>query len=282
MSQDKELPWFACYPDKWLKATREMTDTQARVYWDLLCLIYKNNGAVPAKDKWIAHELHMHVNKWIPVRNFLFKERKIFENADGTITNEKASQICLERKIRTERRVGVSQGVTPPGNPPSYPPQLPPGVDPQLSLEFNAGAPKKDPLHSHLHIIQSESKEERSSLGPYAGFAKEDEKKDQDDRIQKFPSTLKKQLVAAVGEEHANDIILDYVGIGYDKGAKHLHAAFKGWLMNNYEIALPKLGAMQSASLAKEILAMCGTDEHGNPDLRLPSKPPVFQRKAQQ
>ncbi len=67
-SSKKKLPWFSCYAERWLEDTRGMTDTQARVYWDFLCILYihEEDGAlrgISAGNKWIAMELHVHINK---------------------------------------------------------------------------------------------------------------------------------------------------------------------------------------------------------------------------
>ncbi len=254
----KKLPWFPCYPEDWLDDTRGMTDTQARVYWDFLCLIYLHDGVVRSTDKWIAHELHIHIHKWRTVRKFLVADGKLVENADGSLTNNRAARVCLERKARSDAMGNLASNR-------ELTRRVTRWESPELPFEINKGRAalclvSDQGVAPHLHHQIIEEEKERSS---------EPRTSIDDDRPPR--RTLSPNMVRAVedkiGAEQAKHYIDEYLNSDFGRNAKTIDAAFSGWLRKTYGIHIDRKGAATSVG---DILAMCGTDALGRPDTTLP------------
>lgn len=250
----KRLPWFPCYPDDWLTDTRHMNDAQARVYWDFLCLLYlhEEDGALHATNKWISHELHVHINKWLSVRKFLIADGKLVENPDGSLTNNKAAKVCLERKARSEAFVEaatereaqrqeyrernptfqfvaearrkklriVEPTLQPQASPtPSPTPSLGGGCQ-EISHTDQRASDQRPALHSHLHIQNKERKIEALKAA------------------KPIPAELVAALIIKVGQTVANAYIDEYYRNGLAAGADCIEAAFPGWLKSKKHVDL--------------------------------------------
>lgn len=252
----KKLPWFPCYPEDWLEDTRHMTDTQARVYWDFLCLIYIHDGLVKSTDKWIAHELHIHIHKWRTVRKFLVDDKKLVENPDGSLTNSRAAKVCLERKARSDtlgnlasnreltRRVTRWES-------PELPFEINKGRAPLCLVSDHGAAP-----HSHLHSDQEqESKKEKR---------------------RPLPHDIVAALVAMVGQQKADAYMNDYHDIGYAAGATSLRSGFLGYLEKHHGVILGnelkevRRGARSASTLMADVLAALPKNRDGKPDTSMP------------
>lgn len=94
-------PWFKCYPQDWIEATRGLSLEQRAVYFDCLCIIYQLERQLPKDDRWMSHQLHISSRLWRSIRDALLKAGKLVETDDG-YTNERA-QLELDSRLNQRR-----------------------------------------------------------------------------------------------------------------------------------------------------------------------------------
>lgn len=100
-TRKRGMPWFKCYPERWLEDTRRLKPVERALYFDFLCLMYKHDGPLPNDDKWISHQLCVSQRAWRPVKDLLIQAGKIVVVGD-TLTNPRAS-IELASRANRER-----------------------------------------------------------------------------------------------------------------------------------------------------------------------------------
>src|SRR5262245_48368968 len=107
-TRKRSMPWFKCYPDKWLEDTRRLKPAERGLYIDFLCLLYKHDGPVPNDDKWISYQLCVSTRAWRPVKRVLIDTGKIVVVGD-TLTNPRAS---IELVSRADQRRTNAENAT--------------------------------------------------------------------------------------------------------------------------------------------------------------------------
>lgn len=96
-------PWFKCYPQDWIEATRGLTLEQRAVYFDCLCIIYQFERPLPRDEKWMSHQLHISTRLWRSIRDALLASGKLVECEDG-YTNARAQLEIGSRSVRTSNQ----------------------------------------------------------------------------------------------------------------------------------------------------------------------------------
>jgi uncharacterized protein YdaU (DUF1376 family) len=96
-------PWFKCYPQDWIEATRGLTLEQRAVYFDCLCIIYQFERPLPADEKWMSHQLHISTRLWRSIRDALLASGKLVE-CEGGYTNARAQLEIGSRSVRTSNQ----------------------------------------------------------------------------------------------------------------------------------------------------------------------------------
>ena len=104
--------WFSFYHKRWRKDTEDMTDTQARVYVDFLCICYeREDGIVRRTDKQTANELGhtCSIQKWRAVKAYLLAHRFLVETPCGGLTNKRVLGVVHERQQRSNIRAKAAE-----------------------------------------------------------------------------------------------------------------------------------------------------------------------------
>lgn len=310
----KKLPWFPCYPDDWLDDTCAMTDTQARVYWDFLCLLYihEEDGALcglRATNKWIAMELHVHINKWMAVRKFLVACGKLIANTDGSLTNNKAAKVCLERKARSEanatvadereserrtyreqnprldlgdsprhrsnlRVVGGTAQADPPGLPPPVtPPSNQGGLPPPVTGVGCKAISFVDQGAAEHDLAPHLNHHTKNNVAEKSLSSANASLVDDDDpyrRRRELSPALLAALRKRVGLEQAAHTLWVYFTSTYARDAIVIDKAFPAWVAEVYKERITE--ELSNKEIAAEILAMLPKGPDGKPDTALPKR----------
>lgn len=244
----KKLPWswFPCYADRWLKDTRELTDTQARVYWDFLCVSYlRDEGIVTEADKWVAHELRCSIQKWRTVKTFLLGCGLLVETPCKGIANPKVLEVCRERQQRSKVRAESAETRH---------------RNPELPFVINRRGDANADTRARASFTSVTSIEESR---------KEDSPPTSPRRT--LPSDVVSELLDREGTERTESLIEDYQRSGMADGAKNLRNAFIGWLKNQHSIDLSHMKTQKGSAgklSAAEILRQCAMDPDINPALK--------------
>ena len=104
MTEDP-MPWFRCFPAKWLKALGAMKPDEGYVYLVVCLLIYDRGGPCPDTLEAIARRTGLNRRRTSEALDRLFKSGKLIRQGDG-IMNPFAEHVLTEQ---TAFRVAAGQ-----------------------------------------------------------------------------------------------------------------------------------------------------------------------------
>lgn len=98
MVAEKTIPWFPCFPSKWLKAIAGMKPHVSLTYLVVCFRIYELDG--PCKDAAdvLARRTGLKKNLVQEALKFLIKAGKLIEGPDGGMTNPFAELVIQDRR----------------------------------------------------------------------------------------------------------------------------------------------------------------------------------------
>jgi hypothetical protein len=92
---DDRLPWFHCYPEKWLAALAEMKPDQGYVYWIICLRIYEKRGPIPDSTEALARRIGYRPSHIQRIVETLCALGKLIRTPDGRLTNPFSEQEIL-------------------------------------------------------------------------------------------------------------------------------------------------------------------------------------------
>lgn len=98
----KSTPWFKCFPESWLDATRKLSPDHRGLYFDALCLIYKADGKLRDDDLALAHHMHVHWRTWRAAKENLIAHGFLHVSG-GYLANKKAQKVLRERADKRQK-----------------------------------------------------------------------------------------------------------------------------------------------------------------------------------
>ena len=100
---ENPMPWFRCFPAKWLKALGAMKPDEGYVYLIVCLMIYDRGSACPDTLDAIARRTGLNRRRTSEALDRLFKSGKLVRQGDG-IMNPFAEQVITEQTAFRERR----------------------------------------------------------------------------------------------------------------------------------------------------------------------------------
>lgn len=106
MTDDDRLPWFPCFPDKWLSAFAAMGPEEGYLYWIVCLRIYETGGPCRDTPEALSLRTHMKIKRVEVALESLKRTGKLVVRADG-LHNPFAEKIIADA-IAKRRRLAES------------------------------------------------------------------------------------------------------------------------------------------------------------------------------
>lgn len=101
---DEQMPWFPCYPRKWLVAISGMPPHQGYLYWIVCLRIYDVGGPCPDNVQALARRSGLNKRQVAEALDALFRDGKLVQT-DAGITNCFAEDVLSKMASHREKLV---------------------------------------------------------------------------------------------------------------------------------------------------------------------------------
>jgi hypothetical protein len=105
---NKRLPWFECYPSKWLGALSAMKPSEGYLYLIICFRMYEVNGPCPDSLDALVRRTGLNKRVVSDALDRLFRNGKL-ARVEGGITNDFAGQMLDKAKTLHEKRLNASR-----------------------------------------------------------------------------------------------------------------------------------------------------------------------------
>ena len=270
------FPYLRLYTRVWLDDTRELSLEDRGTLSGLYALFSEYGAPLSKTDGWFAHQLGVSTRKWRSSRDRLLAVGPLTDTPDGltieaiedelrarTDERERNRRVALEREAERRNRnfEGGSQrnsrrlDAEPAANDARTHFENSKFDNENNKTEAN---PVPGPWHNarsrgnHHHQIKEIEKDttvvpsSAAHDGPLSEIFNSGLIDDDDPSRRELSPRVVEELKLKLGAQNANELVAEYLGSTYARGARAINRAFIGWLKKTYGVTISGRGAAMS------------------------------------
>lgn len=280
---DRRLFYIKFETQKWLDRTEGLSLEERGALIDLFAHFMHVEHLLPNDPTALRHKLRVSTRSAARLVDALVASGHLIRTEHGLSGPgwEEMRAERLEKYLRKKKEKAEISAQEPPENPLKY--RASGSQESEKPREINrrgSGVWRKI-ANTKIHHPKEEINNNESSLVDASVSGPEDKAREGDDDHYAGPkrsisATVMAKLVEATNPQRALDLQREYLASDCAKNAQFLDRAFIGWLKKAHRIQI----SLDGDPSIEEIRNMCGNDENGRPNLKLPSAEALRNRRS--